>query len=509
MLRPLPFPHGDELVRLHQLDFRKKIPETFVAGLRLEDWNAQNSTFQSISGYYTGDATLTSGAMPEKTSLAFVAPRFLRTWGVVPEVVRDLTANEERVGGPVMVSNRFWRSHLQADPQVVGKTISLDRHSYVICAVLPASFLFPDRDVDIGSRARRLRRTREAGIQRGSPSSEDGSRAYRWRARRRNMSAIQARLAQQYPKSDGNFRVRVEPLNMAVLGSVGGSLWLVYGSVSLLLLIACVNIAGLLMARTAEREHEIAVRYSLGASRAAIVGQLLTEVFLLALGGALLGLIVAAGASQAFARVAKDIPRIDEIVLNWRIVAYTLGCAVTATLVCGLFPALRGTRRNLSGSLSHGGRTQVSGRSRWQWTFVGVQVSLAVAMLIGAGLLLRSFRALGVVDAGFDPDHVLALRVSGDWGETVDMGKLTQRIERTLAGLRTIPGVEAAATSATVPGNSVDYPTELTVVEGVKDNDEKMMTDIHFVSPGTSRRCAFRCFRAKPARLVWGRPRLW
>ncbi len=484
LLRPLPFPHGDELVRLHQLDFRKKIPETFVAGLRLEDWNAENATFQSISGYYTGDATLTSGAMPEKMSLAFVAPRFLRTWGVVPELGRDLTANEEREGGPVMVSNRFWRSHLQADPQVVGKTISLDRHSYVICAVLPASFLFPDRDVDIWEPS-------------ATASTYAGSRDSTWftvigrlkpgvplvRAQA-DLSAIQARLARQYPKSDGSFIVRLEPLKMAVLGSVGGSLWLVYGSVSLLLLIACVNIAGLLMARTAEREHEIAIRYSLGASRAAIVGQLLTEVFLLALGGALLGLIVAAGASQAFARVAKDIPRIDEIVLNWRIVAYTLGCAVTATLVCGLFPALRGTRRNLSGSLSHASRTQVSGRSRWQWTFVGVQVSLAVAMLIGAGLLLRSFRALGVVDAGFDPDHVLALRVSGDWGETVDMGKLTQRIERTLAGLRTIPGVEAAATSATVPGNSVDYPTELTVAEGAKDNDEKMMTDIHFVSPG-------------------------
>jgi putative ABC transport system permease protein len=259
---------------------------------------------------------------------------------------------------------------------------------------------------------------------------------------------------------------------------------LLYGSVSLLLLIACTNIAALLIARTTEREHEIAIRYSLGASRGAIIGQLLTEVFVLAIAGSLLGLVVAGAASHVFALFAKDLPRIDEITSNWRIVTYSLGCALAATLICGLFPAIRGTRHDLSGSLAKSSRTQVSTRHPWQWVLVGVQVSLAVAMLIGSGLLLRSFQALGRAQLGFDPEHVLTLRISGDWGETADMGKLTQRIDRTLDGLRNVPGVEGAATSATIPGNAAGYPMELDIAEGPKNPNSRINAETRIVSTG-------------------------
>ncbi len=486
LLRPLPFPHGDELVEVHQHDFKNKNPNTFVAPVRLEDWNRLNSTFQSIIGYDTQDVSLTSGALPEKVTEAIVSPRFLQLWGISPALGRDFTEEELKFGGPhaVLVSDRFWRTHLHSDLGTVGKILRLGSYSYAIVGVLPSSFRFPDRDVDIWE-----------------PNAVDApysqSRDATWfivfgrlkpgitiAQARADLETVQGQLGRQFPKSDGDLTVELKPLKSVVVHGIQNSLWLLYGSVSLLLLIACTNIAALLIARTAEREHEISIRYSLGASRSAIIGQLLTEVFVMTLAGAALGLFVAAGASHLFALFSKDLPRVDEITLNWRIVAYSLGCAVAAMLVCGLFPAIRGARRSLSISLAQSTRSQVSGRAPWQWILVGVQVSLAVALLIGSGLLLRSFQALGRVTPGFDPNHVLTLRISASWGETTDMGKLTQRINRTLDGLRSVPGVEAAATSGTIPGNSFEYPTELKVSEGSGGPNLKITADTHFVSDG-------------------------
>ncbi len=484
LLRPLPFPHGDELVELHQYDFKNKNPETFVAPVRLEDWNRLNSTFQAISGWYRQDGSVISGPLPEKVAEALVAPRFLQVWGVSPALGRNFTADEERFGGPnaVLISDHYWRSHLQADVHVVGKTLRIGTYSYAIIGVMPRSFHFPDHEVDLWF-----------------PSAADApyaqDRSSTWftvvgrlkpgvslAQARADLAAVQMQLGKQYPKTDGSLAVEIQPLKQIVLNGVQDSLWLLYGSVTLLLLIACMNIAALLLARTTQREHEISVRYALGASRSAIVLQLLTEVLVLALAGSVVGLLVAAGASHVFQMFSKDLPRSEEIALNWRIVAYSLGCALAATFACGLFPAIRGTRRNLAHSMAQGSRTQVSTRMPLQWFLVGVQVSLAVALLIGAGLMLRSFQALGRVNPGFDPSHVLTLRISGSWGETVNMGKLVQRIDRTLDGLRSVPGVEAAATSATLPGVSIEHQTELAVAEGQRDPNRKIFADERFVS---------------------------
>ena len=261
------------------------------------------------------------------------------------------------------------------------------------------------------------------------------------------------------------------------------SLWLLYGSVSLLLLIACSNIAALLLARTADREHEISIRFSLGASRRAIVGQLLTEVSFLALLGSLLGLIIAAAAARGFHLLANTLPRATEISLNWTIVLYSLLCAVLTTLLCGLFPAIRGTRRDLAHSLAQSSRTQASRRSPMQWFLVAVQVTLAVTLLTGAGLLLRSLQALGRVSPGFDPSHVLTFQISGSWGETADMGALTRRIDRTLDALRTTPGVEAAATAGWLPGIPGMYQMEFKL-DGSLDPDRKILADNRWVSSG-------------------------
>jgi putative ABC transport system permease protein len=220
----------------------------------------------------------------------------------------------------------------------------------------------------------------------------------------------------------------------------------------------------------------------LGAPRGALIAQLLTETFFLALIGSGLGLFLAAAASDIFRSLAAQLPRVEEIHLDFRIVLYSLACSVVVTLLCGLVPAVRGTRRNLSASLAQSGRSQVSGRNPLQWLLVGIQVALAVTLLAGAGLLLRSFQQLGRVSPGFDATRILTFELSMNWGETGDMKKLRQFTDRILETLRATPGAEAAAISVGVPGVPFRYQTELKLIEGRADTETKIVAENRFVS---------------------------
>jgi putative ABC transport system permease protein len=215
-----------------------------------------------------------------------------------------------------------------------------------------------------------------------------------------------------------------------------------------------------------------------------IMRQLLTEVLILALAGSGLALAIVAAAARAFHMLSKGLPRADEIRLDGMLVLYSLACAMAVTLASGLLPAIRGTRRSLSGSLAQAGRTQVSGRMPLQWTLVGVQVALSVTLLVGAGLLLRSFQALGAVVPGFDASRVLTFHISGNYGETANYNTLITRIDRTLNALRSVPGVEAAATAVAPPGAHLQYQVELRVLEGDVDPNQKMTANNRPVSAG-------------------------
>ncbi|HUI53597.1 MAG TPA: ABC transporter permease [Bryobacteraceae bacterium] len=484
LLRPMPFPHGDQLMTLAQV--RPKVPGPFVAPVRLEDWNKLNSTFQAISGYYSQDDSELSGELPEKLRRAFVAPRFLQVWGIAPELGRGFTPQEEHFGGPaaVLISDRLWRRRFGGNPNAIGKALRLGGSLWPIIGVLPASFAFPERDVDLWSSsppdapyAQNRENTWFNTIGRLKPRvTIEQARA--------NLAIVQAALARQYPKPDAEITVHIAPLKDATVGGVKKSLWLLFGSVSLLLLIACTNIAALLLSRAAGRQHEISVRFSLGASRAAVAWQLFTEVLLLALAGAALGLIVAGGAAGVFRTLARQLPRLDEIRLDARIVLYSLACAVAATLLCGVLPAIRGTRNNLARSLAQSGRAHVSRRNPVQLSLVGVQVALAVTLLAGAGLLLRSFQELGRVSPGFDPARVLTFHISSSWGETVDYKAVNQRVRRVLDALQSLPGIEAVSTVYSLPGVPAEYQVEVKTVEGRPETEPKMLAQARAVSPG-------------------------
>jgi len=487
LLRPLPFPDGDQLMRLSQLGRRgEQGRSSFVAPVRLEDWNRMNSTFQCITGYYADDASETSGALPERVTEAFVAPRFLEVWGIAPVLGRDFTPDEERFGGPaaVLISDRYWRRHFNADPNVVGKKLRFGEGAQAVVGVMPASYRFPDRDVDLwtpvplnGPYVASRDNTWYTVIGRLKPGVTLAEA-------RANLATVQAQLGKQYPKPDADLTVSIRPLKETVIGGVRQSFWILFGSVSLLLLIASTNIIALLLARGSERHHEISVRFSLGASRTAIIGQLLTEVFLLALAGAGLGLLLAGAASNVFRTLGANLPRVEEIRLDARILLYALACSAVVTLLCGLFPAIRNARQSLSSSLAQSSVTQVSAHNRLQWLMVGVQVALAVTLLTGAGLLLRSFQAIGRVSPGFDASHVLTFHVSGNYGETADMKGLIERVDGSLDQLRSVPGVEATATTAALPGVGSKYPMEIKFVEGETDPKREIIAESRAVSPG-------------------------
>jgi putative ABC transport system permease protein len=483
LLRPLPFPDGDRLMRLSEI--REQTTETTISPIRLEDWNRLNATFEGITGYLTEDVSETSGDLPEKVTRATVASRFLDVLGIAPALGRGFTAAEHRFGGPsaVLISDRYWRRRFGADPNVLDKTIRIETESLPIVGVMPASFLFLDRDVDLwqpvlvdAPYAQHRLSTWFNGIGRlrSGVTLEQA---------RDNLAAVQAQLGEQYPDTDAEIGANVVPLKEATVGGIRSSLWLLFGAVSVLLLLTCTNIAALLLSRAAHRQQEISIRLSLGATPAAVAGQVLSEAAVLALAGATLGLLVATGPIVALRSVGADLPRLDEIALDRRILLYTLASAVTVAMLCGVLPAIRAARHGLGGALSHGGRGQVSARNSLQWLLAGAQVALSVTLLAGAGLLVRSFHELSRVNPGFEPSRVLTFRVTGSWAETMDMSRLAQRIERTIDELEALPGVDAAATSAGLPGVPTEHESTLELVEARGDTERRMVAESRSVMP--------------------------
>jgi putative ABC transport system permease protein len=485
LLRPLPFPHPTQLTRI--LQHKPKTPGTNSAPIRLAEWDKMNSVFQGLTGYYTDDISEISGELPERLKRAFVAPRFLEVWGIAPSIGRDFTPEEGHFGGPnaMLISDRYWRRRFGAAPDVLGKTLRVGTASYTVIGVLPASFGLLENDIDLWSPVpvgARYTESRESIWYTTIGRLKPGISVAQARA---NLATVQAQLGVQFPKTDGDITIDVEPLRDSATGGLGRGLWVLFGSVSLLLLIACINVASLLLVRSTQREREISIRVSMGASRRTVIAQLLTETLVLAFAGAGAGLLLASFASTLFRKMAAAVPLLEAIRLDGRIVAYTLCAAVLVTIACGLLPAIRATRRDISSILAQGGRGQVSGRHPLQWILAGAQVALAVLLLAGAGLLLRSFRELGKVSPGFDPAHVLTFHISGSWNESVDYPGIIQRIDRTLDFLRALPGVQEASTAYSLPG--VPQPYDLgkaKVLEGKPDEDAEVAADNRTVSKG-------------------------
>jgi predicted permease len=295
-----------------------------------------------------------------------------------------------------------------------------------------------------------------------------------------DLNAVQARLGEQYPATDRGWGTSLVPLKEEQVGGVRRSLWLLLGAVTLVLLATCGNVACLLLADAARREHELAIRLALGADQRRLVGELLREGLVMALAGSVAGLTLARWGLAALRSAASDLPRVADVQVDARLVLFTFAVGVITTLLFALAPALAAARRDPADALARGGRAHVGGRHLLQRLLVGAQVALAIVLLTGAGLLIRSFARTQEVSLGLDAADVLTFRMSAQWSERFDA--VVQRHAKTIARLNAIPGVEAAAFSQLVPAGTDVPPNEFHIVG--RDTTEKTFAIGRSVSSG-------------------------
>lgn len=463
LLRPLPYPNATRLVAVHEMKPGESEMRTPVSPGRLEDWQRLNNAFVALAGSYGDMLTDNTGAAPERLDAAFVSPRFFVVMATPPKLGRTFTPEEDRAGGPaaVVISCAFWKRRFSSDPGVLGRNLRLMDASYVIVGVMPASFQYPTRTTElwVSKRAdREMLRIREARFYNCVGLLKPGVTVEQARS---DLSAVQQRLGEQYPITDAGWSIALDPLKDELVGHVRAGLWLLLGAVSVLLAIACANVACLLLARLSSRAAEISTRCSLGAGRAAIGRQLFVEALVYALAGGLVGIAAAfAGINLLRAQLA-DLPRITELTVDARLLGVAVGISVLAAVLFSLAPILQTFRSDVAGLIMRGGRGIAGGRQRVPRILVSAQFGMATALLIGAGLFLRSLVNLQETPLGFRYDDVLTLRISASSNEPPS--QTVQRQQRIFESLSSLPGVTAVSMTSGLPGVNPAWPREFEI----------------------------------------------
>lgn len=444
LFRPLPYADSDRLVTLLH-DGRNP-----VANANYIDWRDQTHSFDVMAAASYWSPNLTSENSPEHLYGLQVTQTLLPMLGVRPILGRLFLPGEDRVGAnqEVILSHRLWQRRFHSDPAILGRTVMLDCVGYTIVGVMPQNFKFPQFwatrtelwvpdpiGADPHNRGGNHLRV-FAHLKSGIPLSEA----------RAEIAAVTGRLEHQFPGSNRN--VMAIPLKEQVVGKIETPLLLTLGAVGFVLLITCANVAHMLLARSAEREREVAVRISLGASGARIFAQFLTESFVLALVGCLAGFVLALWLMKVLVTLASTfLPRVETTSVNGHIVLFLISVSLFTALLFGLTPAMQVAAVNLSGSLKEGGRSETGSarRSRVRGFLVASEFALAFMLLVGAGLMVRSFALLEAQDPGFDPHNVLSMVVSVAGTKESQPGLRGVFYTQLLQGVRAVPGVLAAA----------------------------------------------------------------
>ncbi len=444
LLRPLAYKNPDQLVTvLHD-------GSGPVAVANYIDWRDQNRSFEAMGAAEYWTPNLTGNDSPEHLTGLHVTQNMLPMLGIQPLLGRLFVAGEDRKGSEheAILSYRLWRRLFNRDPDVLGKPITLNGEGYTVVGVMPPEFKFApfwatraelwapmafgDRIHDRGGNSLRVFARLKQGVSLAQARAE--------------IAAITARLEHQYPGT--NRSVAVTPLKENVVGKIQTPLLMLLGAVGFVLLIACANVAHMLLARTADRQKEIAVRTALGAGRTRVIAQFLTENLLLALLGAAAGLLLALSGTKALVALSPAyIPRVELVGVDTRVVLFLLGITVLTAVVFGLAPAMHAAAGNLSDALKEGGRgdSDSTRRNRLRSFLVASEFALAFMLLIGAGLMIRSFSALQSVDPGFNPHNVLSMVVSVEGTKEAEPNRRAVFYRELLHQVQTLPGVTSAS----------------------------------------------------------------
>ena len=454
LLRPWPYASPERLITFRP---NQSAPD-------LADVEAQSKTISRFGGMVMQPLAYTAGPEPIQFQIGQVTGGFFETLGVQPQIGRYITTEDDKVGAPfvVVLGHDLWVKQFNHDAQIVGKTIPLSGNVYTVIGVMPASFIAP-RDTTEAWTPVHVSNPLAANFRgvhflRTYGRLADGVSLDQARA---EMTVIDKNLAAQYPADNKNRSSVLFGLHERIVGDSRRSLLILFAAVSFVLLIACANFANLLLARAAEREREFVIRGALGAGRWRLIRQLLTESVLVSLAGGVIAVVLAIwGTSLLVAFKPENLPRLREIGVDNRVLVFTLGVSLLTGLLFGLLPAWSASRSGVGEALKEGGRSATAGgaRQRLRSTFVVVELAVALVLLVGAGLLIKTFWKLRSVESGFNPDHLITMRLELPETRYKEVAPQTRFRTQILAGMNSLPGVQAAMVSELpLSGDSLDH----------------------------------------------------
>jgi predicted permease len=447
LLKPLPYPEPDQLVTLHQS--KPNFETGAIPYPNFRDLQKENRTFSAMAISRGTGFSLIGAGEAERVSGRWISADFFTVIGIQPALGRTFVPGEDESGaGPVaVISADLWQRKFGGAQDVLGKSLTLDDKSYTIVGVLPAGFTLFSNDVYVPIGQWNTPALRNRGVALGLHGIGRIKPGVSFNQAQADLGRVMSDLAAAYPDTNRGNGSKIVALEERLVGSVRSILLMLLGAVGFVLLIACVNVSNLMLARSAGRTREFALRAALGAGQWRLLRQSLIESLLLAMTGGVLGLLVAGWGTQAVLRALPEtLPRAEEIRLDVRVLLFTVGVSLLTGILAGLAPALKSSRWGLSETLKEGGRGASSGRVRAQGFFVAIEMALALVLLIGAGLMIRSMAAVSNVDPGFQPDHVLTFGLSLPPSmRTATPATLRTTLRDLSDQLNSTPGVRAAS----------------------------------------------------------------
>jgi predicted permease len=499
LLRPLPYHEPERLVTIWEESPERGMYQMPVSFANFRDWVDQTQTFEQISAYTFTNLNLSGAGEPARLSAVRASANLFPLVGAVPSLGRTFLPEEDKEGAGrvVILSHGLWQRRFNSDSGIVGQSLVLNNQGYTVVGVMPASFQFPvgfgylgkvlndpiDLYVPLAATGRELVRGNYSFFAMGR--LKPGITIEQARV---EMTTIEGRLEQQYPDGNTGIGISLVPTHEQTVKEIRPALLVLLGAVAFLLLIACANIANLLLARGASRQKEIAIRAALGASRMRVLRLLLTESMMLSFAGGCLGLLLALWGTDTLVALAPDnIPRLQEVGIDARVFGFTLAVSLATSILFGFIPAIHASKPDLNEALKEGSRgsTGSGPGKRIRGALVSVEVALSLVLLIGAGLMIKSFFRLQQMNLGFNPDNVLAVSLSLSPSRYPEDRQQTAFFQEAIERLKSLPGIQTAGATTGLP-LTLNLSGSDFRIEGHPEPEagEEMIINTRSVSPG-------------------------